>query len=138
MAGKKLKAETKPKTSVKSYQQDIEKEKREMGAYSKEMATNVRKLQGNVKSLQADFKKYAKDLNASAATMREEGIKEMNGKIGKFKSDIKDQIKEHKEAISHMANNVRYFLGEINKKKKEFRAYTRGPFRDWINAFWGV
>ncbi len=53
----------------------------------------------------------------------------MNDKVDKFKGDIKAQIKENKEAVSHMASNVKLFLGEINKKKRDFTDYSK--------AFWG-
>lgn len=137
-AKKKTKAEAESKTSVKSYQRDINAEKQKMAAYSRKMATNVRTLQANVKSLQTSYKKFTKEMKEAAKTMRQDGIKRMNEKVGKFKGEIGDQIKENKEAISHMESNVKYFLSEINKKKKDFRAYARGPFNDYIKAFWGV
>lgn len=127
----KKKAEPKKAgTSVKSYKQDIDVEKQKMGAYSKEFGTTVR-------SLQAGFKKHAKDMNAAALKIREDGIKNMSQKVGKFKYEIK-------EATTRMADNVKFIQceinkkkSEINKKKKDFQAYARGPFQGYIKAFWG-
>jgi len=127
----KKKAEPKKAgTSVKSYKQDIDVEKQKMGAYSKEFGTTVR-------SLQAGFKKHAKDMNAAALKIREDGIKiredgikNMSQKVGKFKYEIK-------EATTRMADNVKFIQCEINKKKKDFQAYARGPFQGYIKAFWG-
>lgn len=117
-------------TSVKSYQQDINLEKQKMGAYAKKMGTSVRSLQG-------DFKKHSKEMKEAGRNMIEEGNRNMNTKVGKFREEIKNQIKENKDAIAHMGNSVQFFLGEINKKKKDFRAYARGPFVSYIKAFWG-
>jgi len=136
MAAKK-KGKPESKTSVKSYHQGIEAEKQEMKAYSDKMASNVRSMQGNVKSLRNEHKKFSKDLNAAASSMREEGIKNMSKKTTAFKKEIRDQVKEHKEAIAHMKDTVRYFTNEISRKKKDFQAYVRGPFTGYIKAFWG-
>ena len=127
---KKAKVEKEGKTSVSSYKKGIEVEKQKMGDYSKKFGTSV-------KSLQSDFKKLAKDLKEKGKAMIEEGIKHMEGKVSKYRSDIKAQIKENKEAVSHMDTNVKFLLGEINKKKKDFQAYSKGPFIDYIKAFWG-
>ncbi|MEW5896477.1 MAG: hypothetical protein AB1668_02190 [Nanoarchaeota archaeon] len=116
------------KTSVKSYQQDTEAEKQKMGAYSKKFKTTVR-------SLQTGFKKHARDMKAAASSMREEGIRSMRQKVGKFNHEIKDQVKENKEAVTRMSDNVKFFQSEINKKKKDFKAYAKGPFTNSIKAF---
>ena len=121
---KKAKAEGKGKMTVKSYQQDINVEKQRMGAYSKKFGSTVR-------SLQADFKKHGKEMKEAASNMREEGIRSMRPKVAKFKGEIQDQIKENKQAVAHITSNVKYFLGEINKKKRDFRSYARV-------SFWGV
>ncbi|MEK6868753.1 MAG: hypothetical protein AABX74_00860 [Nanoarchaeota archaeon] len=120
----KKKGKAEGKMTVKSYQQDINVEKQKMGAYSKKFGSTVR-------SLQADFRKHAKDMKAAAENMREEGIKKMSAKVGKFKGEIQDQIKENKTAVAHIASNIKYFLGEINKKKRDFRSYAKV-------SFWGV
>lgn len=124
------KKKTEAKSSVKTYQQDINAEKQKMGAYSNKFKTTVR-------SLQANFKKHAKDMKVAALQMREDGIKNMDEKVRKFNHEIKGQIQENKEAISHIANNVKFFQSEISKKKKDFQAYARGPFNSYIKAFWG-
>ncbi len=111
------------KTSVKLYQQNTELEKQKMKTYARKMKTDV-------KSLQADFKKHAKDMNAAAAKMLEDGRKNMSQKVGKFNHEIKEQIRENKEATARMADNVKFF-------HKDFRAYARGPFQGYIKAFWG-
>ena len=105
---KKAKVEKEGKTSVSSYKKGIEVEKQKMTT--------------SVKSLQGDFKKFAKDIKEKGKAMIEEGIKHMGG-------IIKAQVKENKEAVSHMEGNVKFLLGEINKKKKDFQAYS--------SAFWG-
>jgi hypothetical protein len=110
------------KTSVKSYQQGIESEKQEMSTYSKG-------FEAGVKSLQADIEKHSKYVKNAALKMREEGVKNMGEKVAKFRKEIEDQIKENKEAVSHMANNVKYFLSEIHKMEKNFGDYSK--------AFWG-
>jgi hypothetical protein len=138
----KKKAKAEGKMTVKSYQQDINVEKQKMGAYSKKFGSTV-------KSLKADFKKHEKDLKEAASNMRKEGIKHMGNKINQFKGEIKtatkkmndgvdklkgdieDQIKENKTAVAHIASNIKYFLGEINKKKRDFRSYAKV-------SFWGV
>lgn len=120
----KKKAIAEGKMTVRSYQQGINVEKQQMGAYS-------RKFGHTVRSLQADFKRHEKDVKEAASNMREEGIKNMSAKVGKFKGEIQDQIKENKQAIAHIASNIKFFLGEINKKKKDFRSYARV-------SFWGV
>lgn len=127
----KKKAESKLlKTSVKSYQQGIDTEKQKMGAYSDKFKTTVR-------SLQANFKKHAKDMKNAALQMREDGIKQMSQKVHKYKGEIKDQIVENKESVARMDDNVKFFQSEINKKRKDFQAYARGPFQGYIKAFWG-
>ncbi len=78
--------------------------------------------------MQADTKKYQKEI-------RDETVKMQEG-IRQFKKDVQEQAKENKEAASHMANSVNYFIGEINKKRKEFRAYVP-QVKDYIKAFWG-
>lgn len=120
----KKKAKAEGKMTVKSYQQDINAEKQRMTSYSKKFGSTVR-------SLQADFKKHAKEMENAASNMREEGIKNMSAKVGKFKGEIQDQIKENKTAVSHIASNVKFFLSEINKKKKDFKTYAKV-------SFWGV
>lgn len=143
-----MSAKKEEKKSVKSYQQDIEAEKQHMSSYSKRFATTVR-------SLQANFRQHNKELKEAALKMREDGAKHMKAKINKFKGeiktsgkamdenvdkfkqDIKDQVKENKEAVSHIEKNVKYLLSEINKKKNDFQAYAKGPFQDYIKAFWG-
>ena len=120
----KKKGKAEGKMNVRSYQQDINVEKQKMGAYSKKFGSTVR-------SLQADFKKHGKEMKEAASNMREEGIKNMSAKVGKFKGEIQDQIKENKQAVAHMVSNIKYFLGEINKKKKDFRSYAKV-------SFWGV
>lgn len=127
MANKK----TEPGTSVKSYQQDINLEKQKMGNYTKKMRTSV-------KSLQAATKSYSKEMKDAGRNMIAEGNRNMNVKVGKFREEIKNQVKENKEAIAHIGNSIQFFLGEVNKKKKDFRAYTRGPFAGYIKAFWGI
>ncbi len=127
-SGKKARVEK--KTSVSSYKTGIAAEQQKMGEYSK-------KFGASVKSLQSDSKKFAKDLKEAGKAMIEEGIKRMEGKVSKYRSDIRAQVKENKEAGSHMASNVKLFLGEINKKKKDFQAYAKGPFADYAKAFWG-
>ena len=97
--------------SVRAYGQAIEGEKQEMATYS-------RKMKSNVRALQADFKKHAKDIKAAAIAIREEGIKNMSGKI-------RGQIKENKEAIANIANGVKYLIGQCDKKKKERGYYNR-------------
>jgi len=117
----KKKAKVEKKTSVRYFKQGIEVEKQNMGAYSKKFGTSV-------KSLQSDFKKLAKDLKEKGKAMIEEGIKHMGGKVSKYRSDIKAQVRENKESASHMDSNVKFLLGEINKKKKDFQAYSKGTF----------
>ena len=78
----KKKAKAEGKMTVKSYQQDINVEKQKMGAYSKKFGSTVR-------SLQADFKKHGKEMKEAASNMREEGIKNMSAKVGKFKGGQK-------------------------------------------------
>lgn len=116
----KEKIESKP--SVKSYQQDINLEKQKMDTYTRRMGSSV-------KSLQGEFKKSAKEMKEAGKNMIAEGNANMSTKVGKFKGEIKNQIKENKEAITRIENGVQFFLGEINKKKKDFRAYAK--------AFWG-
>lgn len=145
---KKLKAKPETKSSVKSYKQGIEAEKQKMSSYSKKFGTTVR-------SLQADFKKHQKELKEAALNMREEGAKNMGDKINKFKGEIKtatksmkdkvnkfnqevkNQISENKEAVARIEKGVKFFLSEINKMERDFRAYARGPFTEYIKAFWG-
>ncbi len=117
-------------TSVKSYQQNITAEKQKMGAYTKKMKTSVR-------SLQADFKKHGREMHEAGRNMIADGNANMNAKVGKFRGEIKSQIKENKEAIANIGNGVKFFLGEVNQKKKDFRAYARGTFNNYIKAFWG-
>ena len=100
-----------------------------MGAYTKKMGSSVKSLQGGVKSLQGEFKKHGKEMREAGRAMIAEGNRNMSAKVGKFMSEIKDQIKENKEAIANIGNGVQFFLGEINKKKKDFRSYAQ--------AFWG-
>lgn len=128
---------TSVKTSVKSYQQGIESEKQKTSTYSKEFEAGVKSLQTGVKSLQADITKHSKDIKNAALKMREEGIEHMGKKVAKFGKEIEDQITENREATSHMADNVKYFISEIDKKKKNFQSYVQGPFTDYIKAFWG-
>ncbi len=117
-------------SSVKSYQQGIDLEKQKMNLYIKKTGTSVR-------SLQEEFRKHSKEMKGAAKNMLEEGSKNMNAKVGRFRGEIKNQIKENKEAAAHMESGVRFFLGEINKKKKDFQAYAQGPLTDYIRAFWG-
>lgn len=124
------KKETESETSVKSYQQSINSEKQRMGAYAKKMGTSV-------KSLQGEFKKHSKEVKEAGRNMIGEGIRNMKNKVGKFNNDIQDQIKENKASVSRMGDNIKYFLSEINKKKKDFKAYASGPFKNYIKAFWG-
>lgn len=124
-------------TSVKSYQGEIDTEKQKMNSYAKKMSSNVRALQNDAKSLQNDFKKHAKDMNAAALALREDGIQNMNTKVTKFKGEIRAQIRENKEAIAHMGNSVNYFVSQINGKKRDFRTYAKGEFQNWIKSFWG-
>lgn len=121
---------SKSSTSVNSYRQDVNEEKRKMGAYTKKMGTSV-------KSLQAGYKKHGQEMRDAGRNMIAEGNENMNAKVGKFRGEIKDQIKENKAAIAHLGNGVRFFLGEVNKKKKDFQAYARGSFNSYIKAFWG-
>lgn len=142
------KKKTEAKSSVKTYQQDIDAEKQKMGAYSNKFKTTVRSLQSN-------FKKHARDIKVAALQMREDGVKHMSNKINKFKGElkiagkimddkvrkfnheVKGQMQENREAVAHMADNVKFFQSEINKKKKEFQSYAHGPFNSYIKAFWG-
>lgn len=128
---------TSVKTSVKSYQQGIESEKQKTSTYSKEFEAGVKSLQTGVKSLQVDITKHSKDIKNAALKMREEGIEHMGKKVAKFGKEIEDQITENREATSHMADNVKYFISEIDKKKNDFQSYAQGPFTDYIKAFWG-
>lgn len=121
---------TSVKTSVKSYQQGIESEKQKTSTYSKE-------FEAGVKSLQADITKHSKDIKNAALKMREEGTEHMGKKVAKFGKEIEDQITENREATPHMADNVKYFISEIDKKKNDFQSYVQGPFTDYIKAFWG-
>ncbi|MDP2950846.1 MAG: hypothetical protein Q8N55_00525 [bacterium] len=119
----KKKAKAKPKeevskTSIKSYKEGVELEKQKMDAYAKKFGSSVT-------SLQADIRKHSKDISAAAEDMRTEGIKNMSNKIGKFKKDIQSHKKELEAAAEHMADNVKYFISEINKKKKEFKEYIK-------------
>ena len=118
------------KSSVKTYQQGIDTEKQKMGAYTKKMGSSV-------KSLQGEFRKQGKEMREAGRAMIAEGNRNMKTKVEKFSSEIKDQIKENREAIANIGNGIQFFLGEINKKKKDFRAYARGPFNGYIKAFWG-
>ena len=114
--GKKKKAEHLTlKTSVKSYQGDIGAEKQKMGDYAKKMSSSVR-------SLQKEFKIRAKEMKEAGRKMIEEGNRKMNALV-------KNQISENREAVSRIGNGVKMFLSEVNKKKKDFRAYQQ--------AFWG-
>jgi len=117
-------------TSVKTYQQGIGSEKQKTSTYSKE-------FEAGVKSLQSDITKHSKDIKNTALKMREEGIEHMGKKVAKFGKEIEDQITENREATSYMANNVKYFISEIDKKKKDFQSYVQGPFTNYIKAFWG-
>ncbi len=124
------KAKAGAETSVKSYQQGIDSEKQKMGAYAKKMVSNV-------KSLQAEFKKHGKEMHEAGRNMIAEGNKKMAGKITRYKGEIRTQIKENNEAVSKMGSSIKFFLSEVNKTKKDFRAYQRGAFQAYINAFWG-
>jgi len=126
----KAEAKTPVKASVKSYQQGIESEKQEMSTYSKG-------FEAGVKSLQADIEKHSKYVKNAALKMREEGVKNIGEKVVKFRKEIEDQIKENREAVFHMADNIKYFLSEIDKKKKDFQSYAQGSFNDYINVFEG-
>ena len=125
------------KSSVKTFQQGIDAEKQMMSAYAKKMGSSVRFLQAEVKHLQAEFKKHGKEMKEAGKNMIAEGNRNMDSKVGKFKGEIRNQIKENKEAIANIGNGVQFFIGEVNKKKKDFRAYARGPFNSYIKAFWG-
>lgn len=124
-------------TSVSSYQQGVNEEKQKMGAYTKKMGTSVRSLQASVKPLQAEFKKHGKEMQEAGRTMIAEGNQNMRAKVGKFSGEIKTQIKENKAAVAHIGNGVKFLTSEVNKKKKDFQAYARGPFNGYIKAFWG-
>lgn len=129
--GKKKEAEhSKSKTSVKSYQGGIGAEKQAMAGYAKKMGSSVRSLQG-------EFKRHSKEMHEAGRNMIAEGNRNMSAKVGKFTGEIKNQIKENKEAVSRMEHGVRLFLSEVNNKKKDFRAYQHGPFQGYIRAFWG-
>ena len=104
----KKKAKAEGKMTVKSYQQGINVEKQKMGAYSKKFGHTVNQFKGEIKT----------------------ATKKMNDGVDKLKGDIEDQIKENKTAVAHIASNIKYFLGEINKKKKDFKSYAV--------SFWGV
>lgn len=125
------------KTSVKSYQHGVNLEKQKICTYAKKMGTNVKSLQTTARSLQGEFKNYSKEMEIAGRNMIEEGNRHMNLKVGKFKGEITNQIKENKEAIAHIENGVKLFISDINKKKKDFQAYARGPFNNSIKAFWG-
>lgn len=118
------------KTSVKSYNEGINLEKQKMGTYAKKMGTNV-------KSLQGEFKKHSKEIKEAGKNMLADGNKKMSAKIEKFNGEIKNQIRENKESIANMGNGVKLFISDVNKKKKDFQAYSRGPFNGYIKAFWG-
>lgn len=127
----KIKSEAKrEEKSVKTHQESMEIEKQKMTAFSKKMGKSV-------KEMQADFKRHAKIIRAAALNMREEGLKNMSEKIGKFSKEIQDQVKKNKEAASHMEDNIKYFISKINKKKNEFKSYAKGPFQDYIKNFQG-
>lgn len=130
MSKKKKAGQLALKTSVKSYQGDIDAEKQKMGDYAKKMGSSVR-------SLQKEFKGHAKYLQEAAAKMNEEGAARMQGKVNKFKAEIRDQGKENKEAIAYLGNGVKLLLSKVNQKKKDFHAYQQGPFQGYIKAFWG-
>lgn len=117
-------------TSVKSYKEGINSEKQQMDTYSKRMGSSVRSLQG-------DFRKHSKEMHEAGRNMIAEGNRNMNAKVGKFKAKIRDQLKENNNAIARMGDGVKFFLSEVNKKKKDFHAYQRGPFQAYIKAFWG-
>ena len=123
----------------------MQDEKQKMKAYSNKMALSVKSLQSDVKSLKNNWKQNTKHLRNAAAAMHNEGINTMKQKLGKFNSkiagfrnEIQDQVKENKECAAHICNNIKYFNSEINAKKKAFRSYARGPFNDYIKAFWGT
>ena len=121
--GNKKKAETIAlKTSVKSYQGDIDAEKQKMGDYAKKMGSSVR-------SLQKEFKGHAKDMQEAAAKMNEEGATRMRGKVNKFKAEIRDQMKENKGAAARLGNGVKLLLSQVNQTKKDFQTYSQ--------VFWG-
>lgn len=125
------------KQSVKSYQDCIEAEKQKMAAYSRKMSGSVKEFRSDVKSLQNTYRQYSKELKDAARSMRAEGTRNMNEKVGKYTQDIQAQISEHKEAVKHIGASVKYFISQINAKKAEFKSYARGPFRSYIKAFWG-
>lgn len=137
VVNEKVKAEEKPKTSVKSYMQDIKAKKQKFGTYSKKMATNVATMQTDTKELKNEFKKYTKEIKGAAQKIREQGVKKMAQKKEKFKEEIKDQIKENKEAVTRISNGVRFLIKEIDKKREDFQSYAHGAFQECINAFWG-
>lgn len=147
--GKKKSAERSVlKTSVRSYEEGVCVEKQRMGDYTKKMASSV-------KSLQGEFKRHSKEIKEAGKTMNVEGKKKMNAKVEKFtgemktaskqiasgvrklNNDIKDQVQENKEAVSRIGGSIKLLLSEVNKKKKDFQAYARGPFNGYIKAFWG-
>lgn len=125
------------KTSVKSYQGGISAETQKMADYAKKMGSGVRSIQGQSKSLQGEFKKHSKEMKEAGRAMIAEGNRNMHTKVSKFTGEIKEQIKENKEAVSHMENSIKLFLSEVNKKKKDFLAYQHGSFHAYIRAFWG-
>lgn len=127
---KKAKTKTEAKTSVKSYQGDTDAETQKMADYTKKMGSSVR-------SLQKEFRGHAKDMQAAALKMNEEGATRMQGKVNKFKAEIRDQLKENKEAVAYLENGTKLLLSKVNQKKKDFHAYSRGPFQSYIKAFWG-
>lgn len=110
------------KKSVESYKKGISVEKQKMTEYAEKMKKNVR-------SLQSDFKKHRKDVKEAAKKLREDGIKKMGAKVGKFKQAIKDKKEEFKQAISRMDHNVKFYQSQINKTKQDFQDYRK--------AFWG-
>ncbi len=126
----KKKEEAKQRTSVRSYKEGVELEKQKMNTYSK-------KFVGGVKLLKGEFKKHSKDMKEAAQNLRAEGIKNMSEKVGRFKKDIQEQVKENKDAVVHMEDNIKYFTSEINKEKKGFRSYAQGPFKEYIKNFQG-
>src|SRR3989344_937687 len=93
--------------------------KQKLGAKS-----SVKTYQQGIDTEKQKMGAYTKKMGSSVKSLQ-----------GEFKKEIKDQIKENKEAIANIGNGVQFFLGETNKKKKDFRAYARGPFNGYIKLF---
>ncbi|MEM0498102.1 MAG: hypothetical protein QW781_01210 [Methanothrix sp.] len=114
---------------LRKFRADLDSQIRENRDAVSRMGSGAAEIRSAMDKMSIDFKK-------SGERIREEGAKELNEGLGKFRADLDSQIRENRDAISKMNTAARELHSRALALRDEMQRYVEQDVNKYIRDFY--